>query len=153
MLNCLFGIIYPIILNDFHYLVSQILQTKWPVIHYVIVQTRNLWYKIVSLVGSSPVIAFPITLQYIISVLFLFCVTVCSYEFHTATISQLLITFFIHILERIVHIQTRSTFEKIINGHTKHIYQKSSDGYLVQQENWIIVIGYSCSKVRKCWIW
>ena len=28
----------------------------------------------------------------------------------------------------------------------------SSDGYLVEWESWIVMMGYSCSKVRKCWI-
>ena len=28
----------------------------------------------------------------------------------------------------------------------------SSDGYLVERKSWIVMIGYSCSKVRKYWI-
>ena len=47
------GTIHLILLKSLQYVLSQILQMRCPVIHDVVVQTRNLVYKIVSIVFSS----------------------------------------------------------------------------------------------------
>ena len=35
---------------------------------------------------------------------------------------------------------------------SRRLCPPSSDGYLVERESWIVMTGFSCSKIRKCWI-
>ena len=65
------GITHVILLKTLQYLRSQFLQTKWPVIHDVVVcRHANLPYKVVSIVFSSLYITFSYNFLYSISIIF-----------------------------------------------------------------------------------
>ena len=91
------GIIHVILLKTLHFILSQILQMRWPGIFFSsCVQTRSLSYKILSIVFSSSNNALQFNIQiYCICNIFNLChnVLICN---HQDRISWLLCSYGVH---------------------------------------------------------
>ena len=75
-----FCIIHLILPKPLQYLLNQILQKRWPVILAIVVRRHtSLHYKIINIVVSSPYSVICYNFYYITSVMFLICITMCSY--------------------------------------------------------------------------
>ena len=76
-----FDAIDVILLKTIQYIASQLLQMRWPVILAVVVcRHGNQLYKLLSIIFRRPYNAFSYNCLYIISIIILICITMCSYE-------------------------------------------------------------------------